>query len=166
MTAPVYIPPPEAVQAGATTVGRLFAETTALNPGRTALVEGDRELTYGELDARVNRLAGAMLEREVGRGDRVALLARNCIAFLEVELAAAKIGAITVSFNWRWAEAEIAHCLRLTSPRLVVAAPEYATALRAAARPPDLSFGAEYEVRFRLSGTANRMSASRRRMGW
>ena len=152
MTMPVYVPPPEVVQAGATTVGRLFAETAALDPGRTALVEGDRELTYGELDARVNRLARAMLQRGIGRGDRIAQLARNCIAFLEVELAAAKIGAITVSFNWRWAEAEIAHSLRLTSPRLVVAAPEYATALRAAGRPADLTLGTAYEAALQAFG--------------
>ena len=152
MTTSVYVPPPEVLQAGVTTVGRLFAETAALNPDRAALVEGDRELTYGDLNVRVNRLARAMFERGVGRGDRVALLVRNCIAFLEVELAAAKIGAITVSFNWRWAEAEIAHCLGLTSPRLVIAAPEFGTVLKAAGRPADLVFGKAYEAALQAAG--------------
>lgn len=141
-----YLPPPEVARAGAATVGGLFAATARLNRHRTALVEGARSLTYGALDARVDRLAGVLRGLGAGRGDRVAVLARNCIAFLEVELAAARIGAVVVGLNWRWAEAEIAHGLALTAPRAVVAAPEFEAALRSVGRAPDLVTGPAYEA--------------------
>ena len=63
-----------------------------------------------------------LLDRGLDRGDRVALLTRNCIEFVEVELAAAKIGAISVNLNWRQTPAELAHCVCLTNrPLLSVA---------------------------------------------
>jgi amino acid adenylation domain-containing protein len=53
---------------------RLLSEAAANHPGKVALVDGDRVLTYAELDRAVNRLARALREAEVRRGDRVAIL--------------------------------------------------------------------------------------------
>ena len=136
-----YTPPPEVAAAAATTVGRLFAATAALRPGRDALVEGGRRLSYAELDSRASRLANVLIGRGVGRGDRVALMARNCIGYIEVELACARIGAIAVGMNWRFTADETAHCLNLTGPALVVASAEYADVLKAAGFPADLILG-------------------------
>ena len=136
-----YTPPPEVAAAAAATVGRLFAATAALRPARDALVEGGRRLSYAELDSRVNRLARVLLGRGVGRGDRVALMARNCIGYIEIELACARIGAIAVGMNWRFTADETAHCLNLTGPKLVVASAEYVDTLKAAGFPADLVLG-------------------------
>ena len=51
-------------------------------------------------------MARVLLDRGLDRGDRVGLLTRNCIEFVEVELAAAKIGVISVNLNWRQTPAE------------------------------------------------------------
>jgi len=120
-----YAPPPEVFQAGGTSVGRLFTVTARLNPDRPALICGDRRLSYAALNARVNRLAALLQARGLGRGDRLALLARNSIAFVEAELAAAKLGVITVALNWRLSPDELAHCLDLTDPALLLLQPEY-----------------------------------------
>ncbi len=136
-----YTPPPEVARAAATTVGRLFAATAALHGERTALVEGERRLSYAELDSRVNRLAHVLLGRGVGRGDRVALMARNCISYIEVELACARIGAIAVGMNWRFTADETAHGLDLTGPSLTVASADYETVLETAGFPADLVLG-------------------------
>ncbi|MFI0480753.1 amino acid adenylation domain-containing protein [Actinomadura sp. 9N215] len=53
---------------------RLLSEAAAGHPGKAALVDGDRVLTYAELDRAVNRLARVLREAGVGRGDRVAIL--------------------------------------------------------------------------------------------
>ena len=141
-----YTPPPEVGAAAAATVGRLFAATAALRPDRTALVEGERSLTYAELDSRVNRLANALIRRGAGRGDRVALMARNCIGYIEVELACARIGAIAVGMNWRFTADETAHGLNLTGPSLVVASAEYEPVLKSAGFPADLILGGDLEA--------------------
>ena len=141
-----YVPPPEVARAAEATVGRLFRATAALHPARTALVEGGRSLTYAELDARVNRLANALLGRGVGRGDRVALMARNCIGYIEVELACARIGAICVGLNWRFTAAETAHGLTLTDPALTIASTEYEATVEAAGFPADLVLGENLEA--------------------
>ena len=141
-----YIPPPEVAAASATTVGRLFAATAALHGTRTALVEGERGLTYAELDTRVNRLAHVLLGSGVGRGDRVALMARNCIGYLEIELACARIGAIAVGMNWRFTADETAHGLDLTGPSLTIASADYEAVLEAAGHPADFVLGEDLDA--------------------
>ena len=141
-----YAPPPEVARASAATVGRLFAATAALDPGRTALVEGGRSLSYAELDARVSRLANLLCARGVGRGDRVALMARNSIGYLEIELACARIGAICVGLNWRFTAEETAHGLTLTGPALTVASAEYETVVKEAGFAADLVLGEELDA--------------------
>ena len=141
-----YVPPPEVARASATTVGRLFAATAALNPDRTALVEGERSLGYAALDARVNRLANVLSGRGVERGDRVALMARNSIGWLEVELACARIGAICVGINWRFTAEETAHGLTLTAPALTIVSSDYAATVEAAGHPAGLVLGEDLEA--------------------
>lgn len=132
--------------AGMSDVGGLFAVTARLNSDRIALVDGERQLSYGQLNARVNRLADVMARRGVGRGDRIALLARNCCAYLEVELAAAKLGAISVNINWRFTPDELRHGLELTSPAMIVVGPAYGESLAGIGWKPDLVIGPEYEA--------------------
>jgi len=120
-----YQPSAEVRQAGGGNIGRMFAAQARLRPDNIAVRSGDERLTYRELNVRVNRLAHVMRARGIGHGDRVGLLARNCIPFVEVELAAAKIGAITASLNWRLSPAELAHCIDLTGPGLLLTQPEY-----------------------------------------
>ncbi len=136
---------PEISQAGMTDVGRLFALTARANADRTALVEGDRHVTYGQLNTRINRLAHALTRRGVAAGDRVALLARNGCAYIETELAAAKLGAISVNLNWRFTAEELRHGLELTQPSLIVAGSEYGEVLSEAGFRPDLVIGHDYE---------------------
>ena len=141
-----YVPLPEVTHAGTTHYGRLFTESASLNRGNTALIQGDWKLSYGELNGRVNKLAQFLLKRGVVRGDRVALLARNCIPFVEVELSSAKIGAITVNLNWRSTPEELSHCLELTAPKLVITTNDFDEILRTSGRIPDLIIGPDYEA--------------------
>ncbi|MHB1419209.1 MAG: long-chain-fatty-acid--CoA ligase [Bacillota bacterium] len=76
-------------------------------PEKTAVIFGDNRLTYREFNSRINQLAQAMMAAGVTKGDRVAILATDCPQYLEINLAAAKIGAIYVPLNFRWKEKEI-----------------------------------------------------------
>ncbi len=129
--------------AGDGNVGQMFAARARQQPDDLALVEGGNHLTYARLNDRVNRLCHVMTTRGIGAGDRVGLLSRNCAAFVEVELAAARIGAITASLNWRLSPPEIRHCLDLTSPGLIFTQSEY---LESISRLDHLVFGASYDA--------------------
>ncbi len=97
----------------------LLRDRAALTPDREALVElaSGRHYTYAELDARANR-AAHLLRTAFGvrAGDRVAVLAHNSAAFVELFCAASKLGAVLVPLNWRLAAAELAYVLADCTP--------------------------------------------------
>jgi acyl-CoA synthetase (AMP-forming)/AMP-acid ligase II len=133
-------------RAAASSVASLFLMQERLYPNRMALVEGDRRLTYGELGRRVAALAGWLQGRGVRQGMPVAILSENRLEYLEVFLAAAWIGAIVACQNWRLAAPELAHCVTLVEPRVLLASPRHAERLSLAHIPTVLTFGAEYEA--------------------
>ena len=53
---------------------------------------GGQRLTYREFNRRINRIANAMLQAGVGKGDHVATILPNCLELLEVYWAVAKTG--------------------------------------------------------------------------
>ncbi|MGE0487467.1 MAG: class I adenylate-forming enzyme family protein [Gammaproteobacteria bacterium] len=116
----IYVPPGVVFAAGKTTIGSLFHRRVPAHPQARAIVDGGRVLTYAELEERSNRLANALAARGLERGDRVAILARNCAEYFEVELAAAKLGVIVAALNWRLGDRELTHCVRLVEPRLAI----------------------------------------------
>ena len=130
------------------TVGALFSERARIDRDRVAVAEGERRTTYGELNERVNRLAHVLIANGVRRGDRVAMLAHNCAAYVEVELAAAKIGAILAAQNWRLADGELAHCITLVEPKLVLVAPDLEATLARldGVECPAIVIGDDYEA--------------------
>jgi fatty-acyl-CoA synthase len=79
------------------------------NPARLALSMGDEEVTYAQLQDRVERTAGALQAEGVGRGTVVGVLLQNCLEFLDVMLATAHLGGIFMPLNWRLAAAELAY---------------------------------------------------------
>ena len=125
----VFRPEAGPLQAGQSMLGALFRARARIDPAAIALVEDDRRWTYAELNERVNRLAHVLAGEGVGRGDRIGLLSQNCAAYIEIELAAAKLGAIVAALNWRLTAPELAHCIRLAEPRVVLVAERHAEAL-------------------------------------
>jgi fatty-acyl-CoA synthase len=100
----------------------LLSDRAVLGPGREALLElsSGRRFTYAELDARCNRAAHLLTTLGVGRGDRVAVLAHNSVAFVELFFAVGRLGAILVPLNWRLAPTELAYVLGDCTPALLV----------------------------------------------
>jgi fatty-acyl-CoA synthase len=89
-------------------IGFWLTKRAFLSGDKEALVDGDRRLTYRELNQRVNRLARSLQTLGLTHGDRCAILAYNCAAFVEVIFATAKLGIILVPLNWRLSPAELA----------------------------------------------------------
>lgn len=124
-----------------------LAKRAWLHGDREALVQEDRRLTYGELDARVARLANALIARGVGRMDRVATLTSNCVEFVELFFATARIGALLAPLNWRLAPPELDYQLGDCGARLLVVGQEHAAlAARLGSPPATVRVGPEYEA--------------------
>jgi fatty-acyl-CoA synthase len=142
-------PEPLPARAGASSLGALFRARARTDREHVAVIEGERRITFGELNDRINRLLQVLAAEGVRRGDRIAILARNCAAWVEVELAAAKLGAIVAAQNWRLAPPELEHCLRLAAPKvLLVSEPLAGAAAGLDVRIPlTITLGGDYERR-------------------
>ena len=79
-------------------------------------------LTFGQLDARSNRLARELEQQGVVAGDRVAVYLGNRIEYVDLVLACLRLGAILVPINILYRGREIAHIVQDAGPRAVVAA--------------------------------------------
>jgi len=111
----------------------LLSQTARRFPDRVACVCAGHDITFGELDARSSRIAGALRSAGVGVGDRILLFAPNSIAVAEVFAAALKAGAVTVPVSTRLGPAEIAHIAADAQPALVACAVADRDAIAAAA---------------------------------
>jgi malonyl-CoA/methylmalonyl-CoA synthetase len=85
---------------------------------------GTRTLTFGEIDARSNRLARVLAARGLASGDRLAFCLPNRLAVIDLWLAALKLGAVIVPINVLYRAREIAHILGDAQPRAVVTTPD------------------------------------------
>jgi long-chain acyl-CoA synthetase len=84
------------------------------------IVLGEIALSAPVFEHRVQKAAGALRSRGIGEGDGVAVVLRNDIAFLEVALAARRIGAQLVPVNCNFAPSEIAYVLSDSGCKLAV----------------------------------------------
>jgi len=92
-------------------LGSILNNTVEKYPDRTALIHLEFRWTYEELNSRVNRLANALLNMGVKKGDGIALMFFNSNHFVEVYFAAIKIGAVAIPVNFRFIGPEIEHII-------------------------------------------------------
>ena len=107
----------------------LLSKRAELTPDRVALVELEtgRRYTYAELNARANRLANFLSTRlDVQQGDRVSILARNSVVYIDLLYGLPKIGAIFAPFNWRLTAHELAYMVDDLAPKVLICEPEFA----------------------------------------
>ncbi|NMD70873.1 long-chain fatty acid--CoA ligase [Bacillus sp. DNRA2] len=92
-----------------------------LTPDRVAIIDADRNdtYTYAEVNDRACTLANWFLNQGVQKGDRVALLSPNHLAYFDILFACAKIGAIFVPLNWRLSNEELHYILGDCTPVLI-----------------------------------------------
>jgi len=109
----------------------------ATHPGKEALVEYTAagrvtRLTWGELDATINRLANAVLARGAGAGSRVAVMLPNSSEYLLAQQALARLGATAVQIGYRLKAGEIAHILANAEPKVTIVHADHLDAMTAA----------------------------------
>jgi acyl-CoA synthetase (AMP-forming)/AMP-acid ligase II len=111
-------------------IGLTFERRTARQPQAAALRFEDRSWTYAELNAWANRVAHRLKQAGVKPGDAVGLLMENRAELLAYTLGIVKLGAITTLLNHNLRGESLAHSLRITGPRIVIAGVECEAAVR------------------------------------
>jgi fatty-acyl-CoA synthase len=92
-------------------LGEVLATHARVEPDRIGASDLDRALSFRAWNDRACRLANALLGLGLRKGDRVAVLAYNCLEWLEVYAATAKAGLVMVPVNFRLVAPEIAYIL-------------------------------------------------------
>jgi fatty-acyl-CoA synthase len=122
--------------------------SAAAFPERTAVVDGERRLTWADFRERVRRLAIALQESGIEKGDRVAFLAPNGTEMLEAHYGVPAAGAVLVAINTRLNAEEVRYILEHSGSRLVVVDPSLADLVEGASveRVLVTGTGGDYEA--------------------
>jgi malonyl-CoA/methylmalonyl-CoA synthetase len=102
------------------TLPELFDRSFVYRRDQTAIEFRGESFTFGEIDARSNRLASLLAERGLRHGDRLCVYLANCVEMIDLFLACAKLGLIFVPINILYRDREISHILRDAEPVAVV----------------------------------------------
>jgi acyl-CoA synthetase (AMP-forming)/AMP-acid ligase II len=86
---------------GLLNLGETLSAHARLTPEKIGASDLERQLTFALWDVRARRLANALLGLGLAKGDRVAVLAYNCLEWVEIYAAAAKAGLVVVPINFR-----------------------------------------------------------------
>ncbi|MER6353847.1 amino acid adenylation domain-containing protein [Streptomyces sp. NPDC001634] len=101
-------------------VHELFEQRVRAHPKAVAAVQGDRRWTYGELNARANRLARALLARGLGREAVVGVVTERNLDWLAAVLAVFKAGGVYLPIEPHFPAGRIAATLSRAGCRLVL----------------------------------------------
>lgn len=90
-------------------------------PERPAIIQGHLTVTYGDLDARMKRVASMLRRLDVDAGDRVALLFPNEWPFIELCFGAMRAGAVPVPLNIRLGYDTLRYCVEHSDAEVLIA---------------------------------------------
>jgi long-chain acyl-CoA synthetase len=116
-----------------TTLADILRHHTADRPDDTALVLGERRMSWAELYERAGRVASGLAAAGVGSQDRVALLDKNGIEHFELFFGAALANAVCVDVNWRLAPPEVEFIVNDAAAKVFVVGPDFVPVLDAIA---------------------------------
>jgi acyl-CoA synthetase (AMP-forming)/AMP-acid ligase II len=124
---------------GRINVGDSLTRTAASRPDHLAVVDGDRRLSYAELNGYVNRLAHGLAGLGYERGAVLAIASGNSADFLAVYYACAKLGVACVPINLGWRPDEVAYVLGHSQARGIVVESQLVAAMQdAVAKVPEV----------------------------
>ena len=105
-------------------IGDYLGRRAIYSPDKLAIIDTGKEpewrLTYRQMNERADRFANWLRSVGVGKGDRVAIFARDGVEHLDCFFACSKLGAIHAALNWRlhWREAQA--IVQNTTPKVLI----------------------------------------------
>lgn len=113
------------------TMADAVATHARLTPNKLAVRDSTHRLTYAEWDRRSSQLGAALLGLGLVKGDRVGVVAYNCLEWMEIYAGMARAGLVVVPLNFRLTGLEMAYILGHAEVAAVIAGPEFCTTLDA-----------------------------------
>jgi Acyl-CoA synthetases (AMP-forming)/AMP-acid ligases II len=110
----------------------LLERAAMVHPDHTAIIHGRQRFTYRQFYERSRRLASALTQHGIGRGDTVSVMLSNTPPMLEAHHGVAMTGAVLHSINTRLDAAIIAFQLDHADSKVLIADREFAPTIRAA----------------------------------
>jgi acyl-CoA synthetase (AMP-forming)/AMP-acid ligase II len=121
------------------TLSDAIATHARLQPAKLGTRDSRRALTFAAWNDRATRLANGLRGLGLAQGDRVVLLAYNCIEWMEIYVALARAGLVAVPVNFRLTAPEIAYIAEHSEARAIIVQEDLrdrVEALRAASAIP------------------------------
>jgi len=103
-----------------TSIAGGYASAAIRRPNATALIDDQGSLTYAQLDRRANQLARGLVAAGIGAGDGIVVLCRNHRYFVEITIAADRIGANLIFLNTMFAAPQVSEVCEQEQPVGVV----------------------------------------------
>ena len=111
------------------TVWQILAEAADSHPEKQALISHhqNRTLSYKELHEETEKIANGLVNAGLQKGDRIGIWAPNCIEWVLLQFASAKIGAILVTINPAYRKNELKYALNKVQCKILVMASAFKT---------------------------------------
>jgi fatty-acyl-CoA synthase len=100
--------------------GDILAMNAYLSPDKIGARDLTRSLTFREWNDRSCKLANALIGLGLEKGDRIAVLAYNCLEWMEIYAAVAKAGLVVVPINFRLLGSEVRYIVENSESKAVI----------------------------------------------
>jgi len=113
------------------TISEMLARNARMYPEDSALIEIKpsekirKEITWQKFDEEANRIANALIDRGVGKGDKVIHLMMNSINWLEAYFGIIRTGAWAVPLSFRFTSKDIKYCADIAEARVMILGEEF-----------------------------------------
>lgn len=106
-------------------IGDILRLNAKRYPNKKALIKDDETITFDQLNKQANQLAHGLLSLGIKPGDRVAILAFNCIECVVVQYAVVKSGGVVVPINFRYKREELIYVINNSGPSVLFYGSEF-----------------------------------------
>lgn len=104
-------------------IGDYLARRELYSPDKLAFIDAGKSpewrLTFRDANRRANKLANWLKSQGIGKGDRVAILAKDGYEHLDLFFACSKLGAVHTALNWRSHWRELLEIFQYTNPKIL-----------------------------------------------
>ncbi len=111
---------PHSLNYPAIPIHRFLTDMAAEHPNYTATTFNETNMTYQELNEKVNRFAEVLRKSGIAKGDRVALILMNSPTYVISYFAVLKLGAIVVNLSVGITGEELIRCLNDSGTKMVI----------------------------------------------
>jgi len=127
-------------------LGQMLSVHARLSPGRIGARDLERSMSFWQWNDRACRLANALLGLGLSKGDRIAVLAYNCVEWAEIYAATAKAGLVAVPINFRLLSKEVQYIAENSEAAALIVQDELLSVVEEVRK--DLPVGADRLIHF------------------